>query len=246
MKTMNALTLKEIHKNNKGKASDKWESYLDYYDELFLPFKNKKVSLMEIGVQNGGSLTTFSEYFSNFKDILGCDINEKCKLLKYNNPKIKVVVGNVNTNETFNEIVKIIDSFDIIIDDGSHMSSDIIISFIRYFSLLSPGGIYVIEDIHTLYSSKYGGGLFNENSAMNFFRKLSDVVNYQFWNNKISLNDFFTTFFPSGVPSFINEGWIESIEFRNSIITIKKSLRSGHNKLGVRLKTGDEMQVFKL
>ena len=45
------------------------------------------------------------------------------------------------------------------------------------------------------------------------------------------------------IPSFIGEGWVESIEFRNSIITIRKSKNSGHEKLGKRIITGTELTV---
>ena len=37
-------------------------------------------------------------------------------------------------------------SFDLIIDDGSHILSDILKNLIFFFKLLKPNGIYVIED----------------------------------------------------------------------------------------------------
>ena len=40
--------------------------------------------------------------------------------------------------------------------------------------------------------------------------------------------------------------WIESIEFRNSIITITKSKIEGHNKLGERIIRGSEAIVANL
>lgn len=39
-----------------GKVSDKWESYIDVYDELFQEIYGSVESILEIGVQNGGSL----------------------------------------------------------------------------------------------------------------------------------------------------------------------------------------------
>ena len=36
--------------------------------------------------------------------------------------------------------------FDIIIDDGSHILSDILNTFKSYFQLLKPGGYFIIED----------------------------------------------------------------------------------------------------
>ena len=37
-------------------------------------------------------------------------------------------------------------SFDIIIDDGSHLLSDIVKSFNFFFQYLNSGGYYIIED----------------------------------------------------------------------------------------------------
>ena len=76
-------TLLEFYKNHTGKVSDKWELYISEYDEKFAPYKNSPIKLLEIGIQNGGSLEIYSKFFSNAQLILGCDINEKCKNLAY-------------------------------------------------------------------------------------------------------------------------------------------------------------------
>ena len=241
---------KNLHSNNTEKVSDKWESYLDYYNEIFMPLKNKDISLLEIGIQNGGSLQTYLNFFKNAELIVGCDIDDKCHNLNYDDKRIKVVVGNINSNETYSKISSLINQFDILIDDGSHISSDIIISFIKYFPIVKPGGIYVIEDIHCSYDSyntkKYGGGILNENSAINFFKKIIDVINSEFWTNTINLQTYLSQFFPKNLPQLIVDGSIKSIEFRNSIITIRKSKIGETNKLGKRMITGQEMKIDKI
>ena len=45
---------------------------------------------------------------------------------------------------------------------------------------------------------------------------------------------------------FIRKGWVESIEFRNFIITIKKALKPGHDKLDVRITAGNAVTMRKL
>lgn len=243
---MNKSSFEQIHHAKTGKVSDKWASYLRYYDQLFAEYRDQEISLLEIGIQNGGSLDTYLEYFENSKILIGCDINEKCKNLSYSNDKIKVVVGDANTDVSFAEITRFQNSFDIVIDDGSHVSNDIMNSFIRYFPIVSPGGIYVIEDTHTLYSQNFGGGLLNDFSAYHFFKKMIDVVNFQWWHSTLKMEDYLSTFFLRGVPDFIRQGWIESIEFRNSVITVKKSLHPGHDKLGERVISGTEAIVVAL
>lgn len=243
---MSQASFQDIHYAKTGKVSDKWESYLRYYDDLFAEYRDRELSLLEIGIQNGGSLDTYAEYFENAKILIGCDINPHCKNLNYAEEKIKVIVGDANSEASFNDIVHWSKTFDIVIDDGSHVSNDIMNSFIRYFPLLTPGGVYVIEDTHTLYSQNFGGGLLNEFSAYQFFKKMIDVLNFQWWRDRLKMEDYLSTFFLHGVPDFIQQGWIESIEFRNSVITIKKSLQAGHDKLGQRVIRGTESLVVDL
>jgi len=54
-------TIETLHRQKKtGKVSDKWDSYLPIYDRLFGPRKDDAIGLLEIGVQNGGSLEIWS------------------------------------------------------------------------------------------------------------------------------------------------------------------------------------------
>ena len=131
--------------------------------------------------------------------------------------------------------------------DGSHQNNDIISSFLLYFPLVKPGGLYVIEDTHTLYLNRWGGGILNEFSAYSFFKKLIDVINIEFWSDQISIDVYFRTFFSlEQMPSFIKQGWIESIEFRNSMVIIRKSKVGKSDKLGDRIITGRVAQVDDL
>ena len=126
---MSKLSIEEIHKQNIGKVSDKWSSYLAVYDELFEKYRIEKLSLLEIGVQNGGSLETWKTFFENASVLIGCDIDKLCGNLRYDDSRVHVVVGDVNQSNTFDKIINISDSFDIVIDDGSHQTNDIIMSF---------------------------------------------------------------------------------------------------------------------
>jgi len=121
---------------------------------------------------------------------------------------------------------------------------DIINTFINYFPLVEPGGLFVIEDTHCVYSKDYGGGVLNENAAPSFFKKLTDIISYEWWRDDVNLDVYLQGFFlKKGPPAFIAEGWIESISFRNSIITIRKSKQPGHGKRGRRMVAGSDMTV---
>jgi cephalosporin hydroxylase len=243
MSTQTALnrTVTDLHLNKTGKVSNKWSSYLPYYDKLFSPYMDKSMSLLEIGIQNGGSLDTWASYFRHAKIIMGCDIDEKCRALSFEDPRIQVIVGNANSDETYKTISSHA-PFDIIIDDGSHLSEDILIGFLNYFPLLQQGGTYVIEDTHAIYMRELTN-ITQRNTALAFFKDLSDIPNYQFWFRERLIADHLQAYLTVPLPGFLSEGWIESIEFRNSIITIHKSATASHNKLGHMVVRGNEASV---
>ena len=238
-KPMPFQSIETLHRNKSGKVSDKWASYLPYYDKLFAPLREQPITLLEIGVQNGGSLETWSHYFNNATLLIGCDIDPKCAELSYDDPRVKVVVGDANKGPTFAAINAICNQFDVVIDDGSHKSNDVLNSFVNYFPMVKPGGAYVVEDAHCLYMNDFDGGVLHEFGAYAFFKRLVDVVSFQFWHEQVSINTYLRTFFDTrSTPTFIQEGWVDSIEFKNSLITIRKAETAGHTKLGERITTG--------
>ncbi|MFO1281589.1 MAG: class I SAM-dependent methyltransferase [Burkholderiales bacterium] len=234
-----ARTLDQIHREKTGKISDKWASYLPYYDRLFSEMRNSPITFLEIGVQNGGSLETWATYFANAIGIVGCDIDPRCGHLEFDDSRIKVVVGDANEAATLTRINELAKSFDIIVDDGSHRSHDIINCFLGFFRSLKPGGLYIVEDAHALYWPGWGGGIRNKYSAYHFFKNLIDVLSFEFWRNDLSLASHFAAFFPDGrLPTVIANGWVDAIEFRNSVIAVRKATVAGHSKLGERLTCG--------
>jgi hypothetical protein len=234
----------EIHLNHTGKSSDKWESYLPVYDRLFSPFRDNSVNILQIGVHNGGSLEVLAKYFRQAVHIIGSDTNPSCGDLKYDDPRISIVVGNINTQEVLDSITSKLQAIDLLIDDGSHTSADVVATFVNYFQLVSPGGLYIIEDTHSLYWEAAGGGVLRGHSAQQLFKLLTDVVNLEHWQRDLPLNTYLSTFFlADAIPDVIAEGWVEGIEFLNSLIVVRKARRASHAKLGSPLVVGAEFPV---
>jgi cephalosporin hydroxylase len=233
-----------IHKNHHGKASDKWIHNLLAYQKIFSEFRSKKINLLEIGIQNGGSLDVWAEYFYKANLLVGCDIDPLVKKLVYTQEKIKVVVGDVNSDEVFQNIKTLADQFDIIIDDGSHTSKDIVTSFFKYFPLLKEGGVYVVEDLHASYWSVFGGGLFSPISAISFFKKMVDVVNKEHWGVPRTMQWFFRLFSVNYNISF-EENLLDSVysvEFLNSMCVIRKTAPA-QVRLNERCVSGEDFSV---
>lgn len=232
-------SLIDLYKEHQGKVSDKWFIYLVEYDRIFSDFRMRPVRMLEIGIQNGGSLEIWSKYFPNAQAIIGCDINPGCVKLTYDDARIKVVVGDANTDSAERVIFGHSANFDLIIDDGSHTSSDIVKSFARYFPYLNDGGLFVAEDLHCSYWQEFEGGMYYPYSSLAFFKCLADVVNHEHWGIDKTRSQLFQGF-ADKFSIDLNEkelAKIHSIEFFNSVCVVRKH-QVGANVLGERLVAG--------
>ena len=228
-------TLAEYYSAHQGKVSDKWASYLDVYQRVLDKYRHAPVRLLEIGIQNGGSLEIWSEYFREAIAIVGCDINPACAQLRYGDQRVHVVVANANSDEGEQAIVAHAPGFEIIIDDGSHRSSDIIRSFVRYFPRLECGGVFIIEDLHCSYWEGHQGGLLDPGSSISFFKRLADVINHEHWGVPARRSEILQSF-DLRYAVHLSEAelsQIHSVEFLNSVCIVTKRA-SAQNALGTR------------
>lgn len=241
---MSKPTLFEVFTSHQGKVSDKWELYLREYDRLFSAYRTAPVRLLEIGIQNGGSLDIWGDYFAPGSTLVGCDINSDCAALVYDNPAISFIVGDANDPAVVEQVLQRAPVFDLIIDDGSHTSGDIVKTFTLYFQHLADGGLFVAEDLHCSYWEQYQGGLYDPYSSLSFFKRLSDVISHQHWGiereRKAILQGIFGHY-GCDIDESVLTG-IHSVEFINSLCIVRKA-PAQENVLGRRIVTGSEERV---
>lgn len=238
-------TLRDVYLSHEGKGSDKWSSYLDAYEALLSERRDGIESLLEIGVQNGGSLEIWSKYFPDAKNIVGVDINPKVSWLEYGDPRIRAMVGDASTPDVAAFLKKTYpQGFDIIIDDGSHHSGDIVRSFAVLFDQVKVGGVYAAEDLHCSYWAGWEGGLHDPHSSMNFFKCLVDVVNFEHWGVDMPRAKVLEGFAKHYSIAFSEEqlAQIKRVEFVNSICFIYKCDPS-ETKMEPRMFTGGQQTV---
>lgn len=237
--------LLQIYSNHKGKVSDKWLLYLYVYDQLMQTSREKPINLLEIGVQNGGSLEIWAKYFANAKNIVGCDILSKCKKLKFADSRIKLVIGDVNNKAVLAKINQVCNRYDFIIDDGSHKSSDIIKTFFKLWPRLIDGGAYVIEDLHCSYWPKFSGGFLYRFSSISFIKCLIDIINHEYWGNELTRLDLLKEFSRKFSLDLREEDLtnIQSIKLLNSICIITKASNET-NHLGKRIIAGKDFSIY--
>jgi len=113
-----------------------------YYDQIFYNLKDKKLTILEIGIKNGSSLVLWNEYFKN-SIVYGIDNSDLiCNRLD-SYPRIKTIIQDAYRKElTYN-----LPLFDIIIDDGPHTLESQIKFINNYFKKLHKGGRLIIENI---------------------------------------------------------------------------------------------------
>lgn len=134
-------------------AWHKVESYFEVYDRYFAPRRGKPVKLLEIGIDRGGSIAGWKKYFGEPElDYTGLDINPDCT--RFARDGVKIVIGDQMDRSLLAEIAKA-GPYDIIIDDGGHVTGQQIVSFEQLFSAVRDGGLYVVEDTMTSFWPAY-------------------------------------------------------------------------------------------
>ena len=125
-----------------------YHSYIDVYENLF---KNRQLSVknvLEIGIEKGGSLKLWNDYFVNAK-IYGLDIDEPPQFLS----KYERIITHKWDAYCDNTIQYFLDKdikFDIIIDDGPHTLDSMVYIVENYTKLLNTNGILIIEDVQAI------------------------------------------------------------------------------------------------
>ncbi len=125
----------------------KWDHYFDIYHRHFARFRSRPIRFLEIGVYKGGSLDMWRHYFHADSVIVGVDTKSDCA--QFDGGQIKVRIGNQKDAGFLNGVVDEFGPFDIIVDDGGHVSSDQIASFRILYPQMAENGVYLVEDTHT-------------------------------------------------------------------------------------------------
>lgn len=182
----------EKHFRSLNLNSHKLLHYLDIYEKHFSRFKKRCPTILEVGINNGGSLELWGRYFDWDCKIYGVDLNEECE--KINLPKTKILIGN-QSDASFWEDVKIkTPKIDIFIDDGSHMMEHQIVTYESIFDHISDDGIYLCEDTCTSYYNSYGGGYKKDGTFIEYTKELVDYINAWHWGFSDNPNVHFTEY----------------------------------------------------
>lgn len=190
----------------------KISSYFHVYETLFSRFKDKKITFVEIGVLDGGSLFMWRDFLGEKARIIGIDINPKAKILEADG--FEIFIGDSSSPnfwQGFNSRVK---NVDIVIDDGGHTYLSQLISLKMLLPHINNGGMFVTEDTHSSYMKGFGPKRF---SFINFSKKKIDHINQRF----------------SLIKSHVSENHLYSIYFFESLIVfnVDRNLAVSSNRV---------------
>lgn len=169
-----------------GRAANKWEHYLEIYDRHLAPFRGTRVRFLEIGVFFGGSLEIWRGFLGPEATIFGVDIDPACAGRV--DPPNQVRIGSQADPDFLRGVVAEMGGVDVVLDDGSHMAKHQSASFATLFPLLSEGGLYMIEDMHTAYwPRQFRGGLRRKGTAVELVKEMiDDLHRWYHWESRPS------------------------------------------------------------
>ena len=228
-----------LYRNNLSKlvaafGSDKESGhhYAQHFQRHFAPLRRRKLNVLEIGIggydnprQGGGSLRTWKAYFPKSR-IFGIDIYDKSF---HDERRIQTFIGSQIDEDFLKKVVAEIGSVDVVIDDGSHLNEHVVKTFRILFPMLSPNGIYAIEDLQTSYWGRvancdWGGSsdLAAPHTSMNFLKSLVDGLNFE----EFPREDYRPSYF---------DRHIVAMHFYHNLAFIQKGLNAeGSNVFGSR------------
>jgi SAM-dependent methyltransferase len=159
---------------HRGRVADKWTHYFPAYERHFRRYVNLPVVFLEVGVQRGGSLQLWKQYLGPYAQVVGIDIDPRAS---FDEHQIAVRIGNQSDTSFLQSVIDEFGQPDVVLDDGSHMMSDVTETFRYLYSRMSPSGVYMVEDMHTAYWSDWGGGLHASTSFIEIAKSLIDELN---------------------------------------------------------------------
>ena len=222
------LRLFQIYKNLNN-VSLKVDTYFQVYEEIFSKYVGKKITFVEVGVLQGGSLFMWREYFGKNARIIGVDLHPNSKELEKHG--FEIYVGSQSDKNFWKDFYSKVGKIDILLDDGGHVNDQQIITLNETIDNMNDDGTIMTEDVHTSYFKNFGNP--SRFSFINYTKHLIDVVNSRFNETKIKKNNPFRK-------------KIYSISFYQSVVVLKINRRKAIESTVVKNNENHTLKVSDL
>ncbi|BBK45414.1 hypothetical protein STVA_54340 [Allostella vacuolata] len=137
-----------LNRGERRNGIHKWHHYFDIYERHFAPWRGQDITLLEIGVQRGGSQELWRSYFGPRARIFGIDIDPRCASITGNG---RVFIGDQADRTFLRRVLAETGRPHIVIDDGGHTMNQMITSFEEIYPRMQTPGVYLVEDTHTCF-----------------------------------------------------------------------------------------------
>jgi hypothetical protein len=176
--------LEKLVATHTGLVMNKWKHYFEIYDRHLARFREREITLLEVGVGGGGSLQMWRRYFGPKARIFGLDVNPECK--RFASPGTEVFIGSQRDLKFLQQLAGRIGPIDILIDDGSHTFEDQLTTFRAMFNHIRNDGVYACEDLCSSYwREEFEGGVRKQGTYVEFLKGLIDELNAWFWREHV-------------------------------------------------------------
>jgi cephalosporin hydroxylase len=138
--------LESVFNRHNTDKNSLFHNYTRQYDALLQEYRTKPIKYLELGVYNGGSLKAMREALAHATHIVGVDIEPTCTEHADPTRGVYVEIGDATSEEVVQRLTATYGTFDVILDDASHINKDVIKSFELLFPLLNDNGLYIVED----------------------------------------------------------------------------------------------------
>lgn len=167
--------LLDYFQNNRGRLINKWLHYFEVYERHLERFRNREITMLEIGIAHGGSLQMWKHYFGPKAKIYAIDITPACKNLEED--QVTILIGDQGDPQFLKQVVATMPKVDILIDDGSHIQKHQILTLQALYPHIKDDGVYICEDLHCSYWKDWGGGYLKPDTFIEYSKKLIDHLN---------------------------------------------------------------------
>jgi hypothetical protein len=194
-----------------GRMVHKCRHYFDIYHRHLSRFRGQRLTMIEIGVFNGGSLPMWRDYLGPQATIVGVDVNPGCG--QFAEPGIDIVIGDQADRAFLRSLADRYPDVAILLDDGGHRMHQQIATLEELYPRLRPNGVYLCEDTGTSYIPMFGGGYGQPQTFIETVKPLIDRLNafHSSDPSRLAPDDFTRT--------------TDSLHFYDNVVVIEKSVR---------------------
>lgn len=183
---MRVESLDDIALRHGTDKASRQHDFAEIYDSFLVGWRERELSMLEVGVLNGGSLRMWYDYFPHAR-IHAIDIRHEAR--EHERDRVKIFVGDQKDPDLLDEVLANSGPLDLVVDDGSHRAEDQQGTLHHLWPHLKPGGIYIMEDTHTSYREGWGMTYREPHTTMEFLKRVADDIHQRWHHEPVSLTD---------------------------------------------------------